>query len=253
MNIIESNLSFRSLSYNNNPQEIVLHHAEASHCTVEDIHSWHLANGWAGIGYHFFINKNGDVYRGRPENAQGSHCPKHNTTSLGVCFEGEFMTEHVNDAQTAAYKELVKYIRAKYGKLPIYGHKELYSTSCPGDNFPLDEFKNVDVNNTYTIGWHQNSTGWYYNTTTSGWYYRDTWQKIGDDWYSFDPDGYARESKWIVDGGIWYYLKDDCKMAKSQWLWIDSACYCFNEHGELYVNTVTPDGYTVDDSGAWVK
>ena len=34
---------------------IVLHHAAATHCTATQIHSWHKARGWVGIGYHFFI------------------------------------------------------------------------------------------------------------------------------------------------------------------------------------------------------
>ena len=49
--------------------EIILHHAEASHASVEDINQWHLERGWAGIGYHFYIRKDGKVYRGRPEPA----------------------------------------------------------------------------------------------------------------------------------------------------------------------------------------
>ena len=46
---------------------IILHHAAASKCTAQQIHSWHLANGWVGIGYHFFVRKDGSVYRGRPD------------------------------------------------------------------------------------------------------------------------------------------------------------------------------------------
>lgn len=254
MNIIDAGLEFNGvLTYENNPQEIVLHHAEITNCTIEEIHSLHLANGWLGVGYHFLISKDGNVYKGRPEGAVGSHCPKHNSISLGICFEGDFMKETIGEAQISAYKDLVKYIRAKYGNIPIYGHKELYSTTCPGTNFPLNDFKSLQVNNVYKVGWNQNSTGWYYLTNTQGWYYKDCWEKIDDEWYSFDADGYARKNTWLKDQGKWYYLKDSCKMAKSEWLWIDGECYCFNEHGELYVDCTTPDGYKVDESGAWVQ
>jgi len=254
MNIIDVGLKFNgSLTYANNPQEIVLHHAEASNCTVQDIHSWHLANGWLGIGYHFFIDKQGNIYRGRPENAVGSHCPKHNSISLGVCFEGDFMTENMTQEQIGAYKELIKYSRAKYGYIPIYGHKELYSTECPGNNFPLEAFKDIVVSNISEIGWHKDATGWYYLTNTQGWYYKDSWQKIDGEWYSFDSEGYARQSVWLQDQAKWYYLKDNCKMAKVEWLWVDGECYCFNEHGELYVDCFTSDGYRVDQTGAWIQ
>ena len=42
---------------------IILHHSEvASSHTVEDIHQWHKNKGWAGIGYHYFLDKEGEVY-----------------------------------------------------------------------------------------------------------------------------------------------------------------------------------------------
>ena len=45
-------------------RRIILHHAAAVTCTARQIHQWHLANGWAGIGYHFFVRKDGRIYRG---------------------------------------------------------------------------------------------------------------------------------------------------------------------------------------------
>ena len=88
---------------------------------------------------------------------------------------------------------------------------------------------------------------------TNKYYYKDSWQMIDGIWYSFDSRGYARESTWLEEQGKWYYLKSNCAMAKSEWLWIDSECYCFDEHGVLYVDCVTPDGYRVDESGAWIS
>ncbi|NFV47514.1 hypothetical protein FDJ70_07485, partial [Clostridium botulinum] len=74
MNIIDTNLNFKSLSWCNNPRQIFLHHAEWSNCAVEDIHRCHKENGWSGIGYHFFVRKDGSIYKGRPEGVLGSHC-----------------------------------------------------------------------------------------------------------------------------------------------------------------------------------
>ena len=148
MNIIDTNLKFISskLGYGNVPNKIILHHAEASKCTVEDIHSWHLNNGWAGIGYHYFIRKDGSVYKGRPDGAIGSHCQGSNTGSLGICFEGNYMKETIPTAQYNAGIDLIKYLRGKYGNLTIYGHKELLATECPGSKFPLADFKALKEN-----------------------------------------------------------------------------------------------------------
>lgn len=143
MNIIESNLSFRTLSYGNYPNMIVLHHAEASSCTIQDIHAWHLGRGWAGCGYHFFVRKDGRIYRGRPENAIGAHCLTVNSHSIGICAEGMYMTEQMPEIQRQAIIELCKYICNKYYFKTIYGHRELYETDCPGTNYPLDFIKGI--------------------------------------------------------------------------------------------------------------
>lgn len=143
MNIRETNFNWNgSLSYNNNPNKILLHNADASSCTVEDIHEWHLSNGWAGIGYHYFVRKDGSIYRGRPEGANGAHCPGQNSQSIGVCCEGAYNYETMTELQYQAVISLMKDIRNRYGNIPAFGHKEFYETDCPGSNFPLDKFKN---------------------------------------------------------------------------------------------------------------
>lgn len=144
MNIIQSNLSFRSnISYGNTPDTIVLHHAEASHCSVYDVDQWHKQNGWAGIGYHYFVTKSGQVYTGRPENAVGAHCPGENDHSIGICAEGSYMTETMPEVQKQAIVDLCKYIKGKYTIRRIGGHKEFYETDCPGTNYPLQNIKDL--------------------------------------------------------------------------------------------------------------
>lgn len=151
MNIINSNLSFRNnLSYGNKPDTIVLHHAEASSCSVQDVHQWHLNNGWAGIGYHYFVRKDGNIYTGRPENAIGAHCPGMNSHSIGICAEGAYMSETMPDVQAQAIIELSLSIKNKYGISAIGGHKEYYSTDCPGSNYPLEDIKSAVLSGIFT-------------------------------------------------------------------------------------------------------
>lgn len=111
----------------------------------------------------------------------------------------------------------------------------------------------TDTKSGWNLGWNKNSTGWWYCTdNVNKYYYKDIWKFIDGEWYSFDDDGYARQSTWIQDGGKWYYLKESCKMAKSEWIWVDGECYYFYSDGALAQNTITPDGYKVDETGAWV-
>lgn len=139
MNIIETNLIFGAMTNRKATNRIILHHAEASHCTAEDIHRWHLNNGWAGAGYHFLVRKDGSIYRLRPENKVGSHAKGSNSDSLGICFEGSYMTETMPEAQKKAGKELVAYLKSKYGITKVQRHSDVYPTSCPGTNFPFNE------------------------------------------------------------------------------------------------------------------
>lgn len=144
MNIIETNLKFRTaLTNRNSTNRIIIHHAEASHCTAQDIHQWHLNNGWSGAGYHFLVRKDGTIYRLRPENKIGAHASGSNSDSIGICFEGSYMTETMSQAQINAGKELVAYLKQRYGISKVQAHREVCSTNCPGRNFPFSEIANA--------------------------------------------------------------------------------------------------------------
>ena len=67
MNIIEKTYNWNGkLSTRSKTSRTILHHAESSSCTADDIHQWHLDRGWSGIGYHFFVRKDGSVYQLMP-------------------------------------------------------------------------------------------------------------------------------------------------------------------------------------------
>ena len=126
MNIIETSLKFKnSMTNRSATKRIILHHAEASQCTAEDIHRWHLNNGWAGAGYHFLVRKDGSIYRLRPENKVGAHAQGANSDSIGICFEGAYMAETMPQAQINAGKELVAYLKINTASAR-YRHTEMY-------------------------------------------------------------------------------------------------------------------------------
>lgn len=122
------------------PLGIVPHHAAASHATPDEIHQWHLNNGWSGIGYHAHISKKGRITRGRPVWALGAHAMGA-TQWLGIVFEGNFEHEKMGVAQRLAGAWLVARWRKKYGikKSKVIGHGKMpgNSTACPGRNFPM--------------------------------------------------------------------------------------------------------------------
>ena len=147
MEIIETNLQFKDMPTRKSTERIILHHADAKNCSAEDIHRWHLGNGWSGAGYHFLVKKDGKVYRLRPEDKVGAHAYGSNYNSLGVCFEGNFMEEDMPEAQKEAGKELVAYLKNKYNITTVQAHRDVCATSCPGDKFPFGEIANSETNN----------------------------------------------------------------------------------------------------------
>ena len=40
------------------------------------------------IGYHWYVERDGRIVKGRPEGIAGAHCINHNYNSIGVCYEG---------------------------------------------------------------------------------------------------------------------------------------------------------------------
>lgn len=150
VNIIETNLSFKAMSNRSRTSRIILHHAAAKTCTAEQIHQWHLDNGWSGAGYHFLVRKDGSIYRLRPENKVGAHASGSNSDSLGVCFEGDFMSETMGEIQRKAGAELVSYLKSKYGISKVQRHKDVCATDCPGTNFPFDSIANTGTTTSAT-------------------------------------------------------------------------------------------------------
>ncbi|WP_288479622.1 N-acetylmuramoyl-L-alanine amidase [uncultured Clostridium sp.] len=147
LNIIETNFNWNGeLDLTNKPKKLVMHHIEASRpgstIPVTDIHNWHLSNGWTGIGYHFYVTKDGKVYRGRPENAVGAHAKGVNAESIGIAVEGKYDVENMPEAQKKSVINLGKYLTEKYNINTIVKHKDVNPTDCPGKNYPFDYIKN---------------------------------------------------------------------------------------------------------------
>ena len=143
MNIIEKDYKWaKPLSKRGTTDLLILHHAAATSCTAEDVHRWHVGNGWAGIGYHYLVRKDGTIYRGRPEDTVGAHAYGANSHSIGVCFEGNYQVEtDMPAAQLAAGQALVADIKRRWGITKVIGHKDVAgsTTDCPGKYFPLAE------------------------------------------------------------------------------------------------------------------
>jgi N-acetyl-anhydromuramyl-L-alanine amidase AmpD len=251
-----------------NPIYIVIHDTGDPGATAQNEHDY-FSGGDRGASADYFVDSDNIIQIIDTDNNYSWHCGDGhgaygitNSNSLGIemCIDS---TGNPTDATVTNTIDLVKYLMNKYGISidNVVRHYDASHKSCPG-SFMYNSWEKwtnfkTRVSNastgTWKLGWNENSIGWWYSPDNiNKYYYKDQWKFIDSEWYSFDNQGYARESTWLKDK-LWYYLKDSCAMAKNQWLWIDGECYCFNESGAMYANCTTPDGYRVDESGAWIK
>ena len=67
------------------------------------------------------------------------------------------------------------------------------------------------------------------------------------------------KADWVKGEGknAWWYDLGNGDYYKNSWQWIDgngdkiSECYYFDQNGWMYANTTTPDGFTINENGAW--
>lgn len=157
MKIIEEKYKWKRENFApNTPDMIVLHHALHPNCTAQDVHRWCLDRGWKGFAYHYFVRKDGTIYRGRLETQKGGHLlESENNNTIGICLEGCYqdysvsgrvLTEKtVPDAQMNALIELCKDIMSRWEIKAVRRHSEYPSAQrikklCPGTYFPWDRF-----------------------------------------------------------------------------------------------------------------
>lgn len=108
---------------------------------VAEIRRWHVdQNGWSDIGYHWIIDRDGTVYRGRPESMTGAFEPKVNARGIGVCLLGGFgsgandaFEQHYTWHQDSALRELIQQIKDRHpGATKVTGHNDYSPKACPG-------------------------------------------------------------------------------------------------------------------------
>ena len=113
--------------------------------------------------------------------------------------------------------------------------------------------------------WMQDEHGWWLRFAdnsypkgkkhgTSGIAY--AWELINGNWWAFDENGYAKTG-WLRDEtfGGWFYI-DPKRGMQIGWVLIDGVWYYFHpvsdgRKGIMYAGQKTPDGYYVDENGAW--
>ena len=103
---------------------------------VKTINEWHLARGFSGIGYNYYIDKQGRIWTGRDIERIPAAQSGHNTGSIAICCGGK---SFFSAAQFLSLENMCRVISQAYkGKITFHGHCEVSSKTCP--NF---DYRNV--------------------------------------------------------------------------------------------------------------
>lgn len=111
---------------------------EGKDVKTETIRSWHInGNHWADIGYHYVIELDGSIHKGRDESVVGAHCKCQNANSIGICYvggvakDGKTPKDTRTEAQKQSLIKLLKSLKEKYPNATIHGHNEFAAKACP--------------------------------------------------------------------------------------------------------------------------
>ena len=164
--IVDYGLAFDNLTPRNLTDQIVIHHTgnpADDDLSAEDIHEAHQNQGWAGIGYHYVIRKDGTIEAGRPAHTIGAHAAGDNYHTIGIHLSGNFNIAEPTDAQIESCAHLIAWLTEKYGlnlgtfedetEDVIVGHRDLMATACPGDNL----YNKLDIIRGKAIWYRENT------------------------------------------------------------------------------------------------
>lgn len=129
----------------NFPRNIIVHHTAVSYKTdpqFEAVDNYHRDKGWGGIGYHYFIEKDGTVIQGREDTQVGAHTKQNlmNYRSIGICLSGNFDRELPTAKQKKSLYDLILKLQKEYN-IPdskVYPHRHFAPKSCWGRKLPDD-------------------------------------------------------------------------------------------------------------------
>lgn len=115
--------------------------------TTEEIRQWHLDKGWSDIGYHFVIELDGKINKGRNIEDIGAHVSGLNSNSIGICYVGG-LDKNMNPRDTrtiqqrVALDNLVLDLKDNFPEAEVCGHNEFSSKACPSFDVKK-EFKDI--------------------------------------------------------------------------------------------------------------
>lgn len=123
--------------------KLIVIHCSATRCNVPftpaQLEAAHRARGFRGIGYHFYITRDGRTFHTRPLYMPGAHAKGFNLHSIGICYEGGLSPDGIpTDTRTTfqrmALLDVLGLLKKQYPAATVKGHYQLSADvhkACP--------------------------------------------------------------------------------------------------------------------------
>lgn len=97
---------------------------------------WHRVRGWSTVGYHFMIDKLGQILKGRDIERIPAAQSGYNSGSIAICVHGKDISKFTQAAFSALI-DICKQIDTAYGKgvITFRPHNHVSTKTCP--NFDI--------------------------------------------------------------------------------------------------------------------
>ena len=185
----------------------------------------------------------------------GTGSAKGKSTGLRVGQDGNW--ELLNPAEATANPDSSKWVfnLASGGKVKGWAY---LSYTYQGQT--KSEWYHFGDDNTMNTGWLVDGGKWYYLSMDHNGFYGEMvkgWHFETQDnrWYYLNPNNGSMHTDWLKDGNEFYYLNP---VATEQTWFYDSNTERWNygdrgarSLGSMFQNENTPDGYHVNENGAW--
>lgn len=103
----------------------------AAHDNIATIEKWHQERGFNGVGYHYFIRKDGRIETGRDLERIPAAQAGHNTGTIAICLHGLEKRNFTAEQRITLIRLCVAINKAYEGKVTFHGHREVASKECP--------------------------------------------------------------------------------------------------------------------------
>ncbi len=132
---------------------IILHHTASNDSGTDVINGAINWRNWADVGYHFLIDRNGEIHEGRSLSYMGANAGQisnrpqdcannqyymdrdNDYRSIGIALIGGLHLRAPTQAQVEALRGLIQSLKNRFNIVEVIGHNHVQSTQCPGQFF----------------------------------------------------------------------------------------------------------------------